>query len=213
MLQTIDLKYSYDNRHPLRFPNLALGKGEHWLMLGQSGSGKTTLLHLIGGLLSPESGEIRIGDTALEKLTGRALDRFRGRHIGIVFQKAHFIRSLNVEENLLLAQKLAGAKPDRNRIAGVLERLGLAHKLHSKPERLSMGEQQRAAIARVLVNQPILILADEPTSALDDHNAQEVANLLEELANNAGATLLIVTHDTRLKSRFPKQIELQPSRL
>ena len=208
MLQTIDLKYSYDNRHPLRFPDLALGKGEHWLMLGQSGSGKTTLLHLIGGLLSPESGQIRIGDTALEKLAGRDLDRFRGRHIGIVFQKTHFIRSLNVEENLLLAQKLAGAKPDRNRIAEVLERLGLGHKLRSKPDRLSMGEQQRAAIARVLVNQPILILADEPTSALDDHNALEVANLLEELANNAGATLLIVTHDTRLKSRFPKQIQL-----
>ena len=213
MLQTIDLKYSYDNRHPLRFPDLALEKGEHWLMLGQSGSGKTTLLHLIGGLLSPESGQIRIGDTALEKLTGRALDGFRGRHIGIVFQKTHFIRSLNVEENLLLAQKLAGAKPDRSRIAEVLERLGLGHKLRSKPDRLSMGEQQRAASARVLGNQPILILADKPTSALADHNALTVANLLEELANNAGATLLIVTHDTRLKSRFPKQIELQPSRL
>ncbi|MBK6946848.1 MAG: ABC transporter ATP-binding protein [Haliscomenobacter sp.] len=208
MLQTVDLKYSYDNRQTLRFPDLALEKGEHWLMLGQSGSGKTTLLHLIGGLLSPESGQIRIGDTALEKLKGRALDHFRGRHIGIIFQKAHFIRSLNVEENLLLAQKLAGAKPDRNRIAEVLERLGLGDKLRSKTDRLSMGEQQRVAIARVLVNQPILILADEPTSALDDHNALEVANLLEELANNAGATLLLVTHDTRLKSRFPKQIQL-----
>lgn len=209
MIQTIDLQYSYDGRYALRFPDMALGTGEHWLLLGQSGSGKTTLLHLIGGLLSPKSGSVRIGDTALEQLSSRALDHFRGRHIGIIFQKPHFLRALTVEENLLLAQTLAGEKPDKARIAALLQRLGLEHKLRVKPDQLSAGEQQRVAIARALVNKPMLILADEPTSALDDANAQEVANLLEEQAASVNASLLIVTHDTRMKSRFSKQIQLQ----
>lgn len=178
-------------------------------MLGQSGSGKTTLLHLIGGLLSPVRGSIKLGDTAMETLRGKALDHFRGRNIGIIFQKSHFIRSLSVEENLILAQNLAGNPTDKARIHTLIGRLGLAHKLHAKPDELSIGEQQRVAIARALTNQPMLILADEPTSALDDDNAREVADLLEEQATNAGATLLIVTHDNRLKTRFPKQIHLQ----
>jgi putative ABC transport system ATP-binding protein len=136
------------------------------------------------------------------------LARFRGQHIGIVFQKSHFIRSLTVSENLLLAQKLAHAPLDRTRVASLLERLQLGHKMHSKPSQLSIGEQQRAAIARALINQPNLILADEPTSALDDHNSAAVAMLLEEEAKAAGATLLVVTHDKRLKDRFPQQIQL-----
>ncbi len=211
MLYTSHLQYSYSGGRPLQFPDIRLGQGEHWLMLGQSGSGKTTLLHLIGGLLSPSAGHIQLGDVAMETLHGRALDRFRGQHIGIVFQKPHFIRALSVEENLILAQTLAGNAPDRSRIDALTERLGIAHKRHSRPAQLSAGEQQRAAIARALVNRPLLILADEPSSALDDHNAREVADLLEEQATAAQATLLIVTHDNRLKSRFPNQISLQPN--
>lgn len=208
MLATKQLQFSYTRNQVMNFPDFNLKKGEHWLLLGQSGSGKTTLLHLLGGLLSPTSGSISIGDTELGELRASALDQFRGKNIGIVFQKSHFVRALSVGENLMLAQQLAGLKPNRERMLELLERLNIADKLRLKPDRLSIGEQQRAAIARALINQPPIILADEPTSALDDHNASEVIDLLEEQANVLGSTLLVVTHDKRLKDRFPKQIAL-----
>lgn len=208
MLTTKQLQFSYTRNQVMDFPDFSLQKGEHWLLLGQSGSGKTTLLHLLGGLLSPTSGSIQIGNTELGQLRASALDQFRGKNIGIVFQKSHFVRALTIGENLALAQQLAGLKPNRERILELLERLNIGDKLRLKPDRLSIGEQQRAAIARALVNQAPIILADEPTSALDDHNATEVINLLEEQAKALGSTLLVVTHDKRLKDRFSNQIAL-----
>jgi len=208
MLATHSLEYSYDKKAKLSFPDIHCRKGEHWLLLGQSGSGKTTLLHLLGGLLSPQKGMVKVADTELNQLSSSAVDRFRGQKIGIIFQTAHFVRALTLEENLILAQQLAGLRPDRQRISELLERLGLGHKLHAKPDNLSAGEQQRASIARAIVNRPAIILADEPTSALDDANCDKVAHLLEEQASAVGATLLVVTHDARLKEKFPNQIEL-----
>jgi len=209
MLQIEQLRYNYQNETSLSFPDFTCKTGEHWLLLGQSGSGKTTLLHLLGGLLSPHSGTVTVGDTVLKTLSTAALDKFRGKNIGIIFQKNHFVRSLTVQENLLLAQQLAGMKPDKKRIADLLARLNIDHKLKSKTNALSQGEQQRVAIARALINQPRVILADEPTSALDDENCSEVVKLIEEQASLAGATLLVVTHDSRLKQRFEKQINIQ----
>ena len=136
------------------------------------------------------------------------MDSFRGKNIGIVFQTAHFIRSLTVEENLMVAQQLSGNKIDKSLIFNFLQKLNLSHKLKSKPNELSIGEAQRANIARALINAPSLILADEPTSALDDKNAEEVIKLLEQQAAEVNATLLIVTHDGRLKSYFNNQISL-----
>jgi putative ABC transport system ATP-binding protein len=208
MLATKQLQFSYTRNQVMNFPDFSLQKGEHWLLLGQSGSGKTTLLHLLGGLLSPTSGSIQVGNTELGQLRASALDQFRGKNIGIVFQKSHFVRALTIGENLALAQQLAGLKPNRERIVELLERLNIGDKFRLKPDRLSIGEQQRAAIARALVNQAPIILADEPTSALDDHNATEVIDLLEEQAKALGSTLLVVTHDKRLKDRFPNQIAL-----
>jgi ABC-type lipoprotein export system ATPase subunit len=208
MLQTSDLQFSYDSHTNLRFPDISCQKGESWLLLGQSGSGKTTLLHLLGGLLSPHSGKIIVADSDITQLSSRALDRYRGRNIGIIFQQSHFVGALNVEDNLALAQKLAGLRIDRARIARLLEQLGVGHKLKARPDRLSVGEQQRVAIARALVNRPSIILADEPTSALDDVNCEEVINLIAREARAVDATLLVVTHDNRLKERFPKQIVL-----
>jgi len=208
MLQTKALFYSYDGRNQLQFPDIDCKKGEHWLLLGQSGSGKTTLLHLLGGLLSPKGGVVNIDGTNIANLKGSALDRFRGQRVGIIFQKAHFVKSLTVEENLLLAQQLAGAPASKTRIRELLERLNVGHKHRSKPDRLSAGEQQRVAIARALVNQPAIILADEPTSALDDVDCDEVIHLLEEQAAAVSATLLVVTHDSRLKAAFRNQIHL-----
>ena len=208
MLNTKDLKFSYDGKRTLQFPDIQCEKGEKWLLLGQSGCGKTTLLHLLGGLLSPQSGEVKVSETALSNLSSGKLDQFRGQNIGIIFQKSHFVRSLSVKENLALTQQLAGLKISSNRISELLNRLNVGHKLNSKPDQLSQGEQQRVAIARALINQPAIILADEPTSALDDNNCEEVINLLEEEAAKAGATLLVVTHDGRLKERFKNQINL-----
>lgn len=208
MLTTEDLCFSYDGKNLLSFPDLRCSKGEYWLLLGDSGSGKTTLLHLLAGLLKPTSGVVNIDNTALSALPAKESDHFRGKHIGIVFQKSHFIQSLNVEENLLLAQRLAGVRPDKKTVWQLLQRLNIGHKMHEKTSRLSQGEQQRVAIARAIINRPSLILADEPTSALDDTNAEEVIRILEEQASTVNATLIVVTHDGRLKEKFSHRIQL-----
>ncbi len=213
MLQTKNLTYTYDGQQLLRFPDIQCGKGDKCLLLGQSGSGKTTLLHLLGGLRQTTGGEVLINEVRLDSMPAARLDRFRGQNIGIVFQKAHFVRSLNVRDNLLLAQRLAGKPTDTGRINELLERLNVGDKLKSRTDALSIGEQQRVAIARALINRPAVILADEPTSALDDVNCEEVIELLEQQASEENATLLIVTHDGRLKSRFSNQIILSDTKL
>ena len=209
MLQIKDLSYTYDQKRVFQFPDFICEKGEHTLLLGQSGAGKTTLLHLLGGLLPLQKGEIHINNTLLSGLKGSAADAFRGKNIGIIFQKSHFVKSISVEENLLLSQQLAGNKTDKQRIKTLLERLNVGQHLHQQPDRLSIGEQQRVAIARALVNRPTVILADEPTSALDDLNTEEVLTLLTQQAEAEGSTLLVVTHDNRLKERISKKIELK----
>ena len=208
MLLTTGLEFNYSGEKHWSFPDLNCEKGSKWLILGPSGCGKTTWLHLIGGLLMPQKGVVQIDGVALSRLSGTDLDRFRGQNIGIVFQQSHFVQSLTVLENVLLAQHLAGVTIDKKRIVAHLEALNMGHKLYAKPAQLSVGEAQRVAIVRALANRPKLILADEPTAALDDHHAQEVRLLLEQQAAEVGATLVIVTHDGRLKSHFPHQILL-----
>jgi len=208
MLATKGLKYSYDSETALDFPDIKCQRGESWLLLGQSGSGKTTLLHVLGGLRTPKSGKVFISETDLHALSAANMDHFRGKNIGIIFQDAHFLKALNVEENLALAQQLAGHPISKKRIKTLLERLNIGDKLKSKTTELSQGEQQRVAIARALINKPAVILADEPTSALDDVNCNEVVQLLETQAKEENAVLLIVTHDGRLKELFPNKIYL-----
>lgn len=208
MLRTRDLTYAYPGSPPLRFPDLDFARGESGLVLGESGCGKTTLLHLLGGLRRPASGRVEIDGQDLASMKGADRDRFRGRRVGIVFQTPHFARALTLAENLLLARRLAGETPDRSAVYEVLDRLGLAVKIDVKPGRLSEGERQRAALARAVINRPAVILADEPTSALDDRHTAAVADLLAERAGDIDASLVIVTHDARLKSRFPRSVGL-----
>jgi putative ABC transport system ATP-binding protein len=209
MLKSINLSFQYSGAPSISFPDFKAEQGDQWLILGPSGSGKTTLLHLLGGLLSPSTGNITLDDLHYSAFSPAKLDKFRGENIGIVFQKAHAVQSLSVMENLLLAQQLGGKLLDKKKIMDLLERLQIAHKANQKPNRLSAGEQQRVAIARAVINQPRLILADEPTSALDDKNSTEVQNLLKESADAVKAILLVVTHDNRLKATFPKQLLLK----
>lgn len=208
MLQTKNLSYSYDNSHWIDFPDILCEKDQRYLVLGQSGKGKTTFLHLCAGLLQSKKGSVVVNDTDISNLSGRALDRFRGDHIGIIFQQPHFMSALNVAENLMIAQKLAGKSIDKKAIAALLDKLNIGHKLDSRTSNLSQGEKQRVAIARALVNKPSVILADEPTSALDDTNCDEVVKLLEHTADEVNATLVIVTHDNRLMDHFSNQIRL-----
>jgi ABC-type lipoprotein export system ATPase subunit len=211
MLQTTQLTKTFANGTTLRFPDWKVGAGEQWLLLGESGSGKTTLLHMLGGLLKPAQGRVLVNATDLYALRARQLDQFRGRHIGIVFQQPHLIRSMTVEENLVLAQTLAGMGKDRGRVREVLHALDLDHKRSSYPQELSQGQAQRVGIARALVNRPRLLLADEPTSSLDNRNAGAVIRLLSELASSEGSTLVISTHDDRVKDAFFKDFMFELS--
>lgn len=208
MVKVNGLTYNYSSEVQLKFPDFSLSKGEQALILGQSGCGKTTLLHLLSGLLKPNSGVIDVENENILNMSGARLDKFRGANIGIVFQTPHFIEALTVKENLTLTQTLAGKSKNVAKIKSLLLDLGVESKLNSKLNTLSVGEKQRVSIARALVNSPALILADEPTSALDDENCNAVLKLVREQAKKHNSTLLIVTHDNRLKDHFDKRIEL-----
>mgnify|MGYP000906741588 CR=1 FL=1 len=208
MIQTNALAYTYPGGRVIRFPDLACRAGETLLITGPSGSGKTTLLHLLAGLIRPNEGSVQVAGTALGNLGTRKMDAFRGKHIGIIFQRSHFIDSLSVSDNLTLPLQLTGAPVDRSRLETVAGDLRIGHLLDKLPARLSQGEQQRASIARAVLQSPEVILADEPTASLDDHNCESVARLLSEQAARHNAALLIVTHDNRLTSLYPQHIQL-----
>ncbi|RYJ45514.1 ABC transporter ATP-binding protein [Flavobacterium beibuense] len=208
MITTKDIRFSYGKGTSFQFPDITASKGDSLLITGGSGKGKTTLLHLLGGLLRPQSGDVFIDDTSLSVLSDRKLDHFRGKNIGLVLQQSYFVASLNVLENVVLASWLATGRHATEKAKQLLEQLDLKDHMHKLPSQLSIGQQQRVSIARALINEPKLLLADEPTSSLDDENAYKVADMLSGLAKQFGTALVIVTHDQRLKDRFPNQITL-----
>lgn len=208
MLSTNSLSHSYSKGQSFDFPDINCEAGHTLLVLGSSGVGKTTLLHILAGILKPSIGEVIINGTSLFKQSANALDTFRGQNIGLVFQKPHFVQAVSAQENLMLAQRMAGKQADKNRVAGLLDSLNISGRASARTYQMSQGEQQRLSIARALVNDPKLILADEPTSALDDKNCEEVVALLRQQAESVNAALIIVTHDSRLKDLFPDHLEL-----
>ena len=200
--------HRYGEHVALEIDAWSVTQGEHWLVIGPSGSGKTTLLHLLAGVLRAQEGNVRVADQNMGQLSQAALDRFRGQHIGIVLQRLHLVASLTVAANLLLAQYCAGLQQDRRRVEEVLTDLGIADKANAYPRELSHGQAQRVAVGRAVLNRPRLLLADEPTSNLDDANCAQALELLVKQAQHCGATLLIATHDARLKARFDHQLSL-----
>jgi lipoprotein-releasing system ATP-binding protein len=208
MISTQQLTFAYSPAKRFTFPDITCADGEALLILGQSGTGKTTLLHLLALLLRPEAGQVRINDTNLTTLSPAQTAAFRAQHVGIVYQKPHFVSALSVLDNLLLANYLANKKQLKDRARELATQLGFAEHLAKKTAQMSQGEQQRVSIARAMMNQPALILADEPTSSLDDANADRVIGLLREQSEQIGASLVVVTHDQRLKDAFRNRVVL-----
>lgn len=205
MFKIRNLRHVYNDTDVLQIRDWYSEQGEHWLVLGPSGSGKTTLLHILAGILKPSHGEVLVAGQPLTKLKPRELDRFRARHVGIVLQQLHLVDSLTVQGNVLLAQFFSRLPRNPERVREVLVDLGLEDKAQAYPHELSFGQAQRVAVARAIVNRPTLLLADEPTSNLDDAHCMQTLDLLEAQANACRATLLIATHDQRIKSRFHRQ--------
>ena len=184
-------------------PAWRAGAGEAWLVSGPSGCGKSTVLHILAGLIVPTQGTVTVAGTDLRALSEGARDRWRGRTIGLVPQRLHLVGALNVRDNLRLAQSLPGLPPDDARIRALLEAVGVAELAHRFPRELSQGQAQRVAIARAVVNRPALLLADEPTANLDDAHAAQALELLRAQAVEAGATLVVASHDNRVKPLLP----------
>jgi lipoprotein-releasing system ATP-binding protein len=208
MIASKDLSFSYSPQKKFNFPDFHCAEAEAMLILGQSGRGKTTLLHLLALLLRPETGEIQINNQPVQRLPASRAAAVRARQIGIIYQRPHFVSALSVLDNILLANYLADQKQNPEKATYLAGQLGFAEHLHKKTHELSQGEQQRVSIARALMNNPGVILADEPTSSLDDLNCQRVVDLLKAQSAQIGASLVVVTHDQRLKEAFSNQLFL-----
>jgi putative ABC transport system ATP-binding protein len=198
---------------------LFLADGEQAALIGTSGSGKTTLLHLIAGILSPDSGQVIFGhdpvhpnnsDGAVDivSLTEAQRDEFRGRYVGYIFQTHHLLPGFTALENVLLGMSFTGRGHDRAWAQKLLAEVGLADRLHYRPAKLSVGQQQRVTVARALANRPRLVLADEPTGALDAGNAQQVLDLIRKLCSEVGSSLLLVSHDLDIAKQLPRVLTL-----
>lgn len=197
LLELEALTYAYRGTAALRFADLRVGAGAIVRLRGPSGSGKSTLLALLAGLLTPTSGRVRVGGVDLGSLSSRQRDAWRGAHVGFVPQRLHLSASLDVQRNLELPYVSADIAVDRQRIALMLERLGLQGLEHRRPHELSVGQAQRVAIARAVLRSPRLLLADEPTAHLDDTAAAVVLALLRQVAAESHAGLVVATHDAR----------------
>lgn len=192
--------------------DLTIHAGERVAIVGSSGSGKSTLLHLLGGLDTPTTGEVWLGNHCLTQLNETERGKLRNQHLGFIYQFHHLLPEFSATENVampLLMRAEVSISEATCRANELLDRVGLSHRIHHRPSELSGGERQRVAIARALVTHPALILADEPTGNLDDDNARAVFELLSELQATSGTALLMVTHDKSLAARADRQLEMR----
>jgi ABC-type lipoprotein export system ATPase subunit len=193
----------------LDVPGFVLSAGEQAALEGSSGSGKSTLLHVISGIMRPDSGRVEVAGTDITRLPEGRRDRLRADALGLVFQQFNLLPGFTALENVLVAMSFASGRPDRARAAGLREAVGLGHRLHHKPAELSIGQQQRVAVARALANRPRAVLADEPTASIDTAHKQQVVDLLKDTCREQGVALLVVTHDPDVARQFPRRLALE----
>ena len=214
MLQLRNVKKSYAEPDGgtlpiLDIPKFEVANGEQMILVGRSGCGKTTLLHTIAGITRADSGEILIDGIDITKLSEAGVDKVRAAKIGYVFQTFNLLPGFTALENVLLGMTFARGRKDAARAWHLLERVGLAHRATHKPTALSVGEQQRVAVARALANKPSLLLADEPTANIDPRNQQKIVDLIRETSREEGVSLVMVTHSLEVASQFERVDRLE----
>lgn len=213
MLAIQDLRKSFVEPDGGKLPILDVrlfdvAAGEQVVLMGRSGSGKTTLLHTIAGISRPDSGSVRIDGTEITRLPEAGLDRFRADKIGYVFQTFNLLAGFSALENVLLGMSFSSGRADDSRARHLLERVGLGKRLTHKPTMLSVGEQQRVAVARALANRPRLLLADEPTANVDTGHQQQIVDLIRSTCREENVALLLVTHTPEVASQFERVVQL-----
>ena len=217
LMQQVHKRYSIDGIevHALRGVDLSIDPGEFVAIMGPSGSGKSTLMNVIGCLDLPDSGIYRLNDADVTALGGDALARVRNRTVGFVFQSFNLLARTSALENVEMPLIYAGVekRQRRQRARALLEKFGLADRLHHLPSQLSCGQQQRVAIARALVNRPAILLADEPTGNLDTASGEEVMDILEDLNRNEGTTVIAITHEHEVAARAQRMLTLRDGNL
>ena len=189
----------------LDIPRFAVAAGEQMVLIGRSGGGKTTLLHIIAGISRPDSGSVIIdGIDIARKKEESAVDRIRADKLGYVFQTFNLLSAFTALENVMLGMTFASGRQDPARARRLLERVGLSHRSSHKPKAMSVGEQQRVAVARALVNRPRILLADEPTANIDPRNQQSIIDLIRETCLEEKIALVMVTHSVEIAGQFPR---------
>ena len=208
-LRLKDVRKTYVEQDGTRLPILGITEftlqtGEQVALVGESGGGKTTLLNVISGITVPDAGQVVIGNTDVTRLSEPARDRFRALKIGFIFQTFNLLPAFTALENVLLGMSFSGQKSDTKRAKDLLDRVGLSHRLQHRPATLSVGEQQRVAVARSLVNRPALLLADEPTASIDAQHQTNVLELIREACREHNCALLLVTHSPEVAGQFQR---------
>lgn len=214
MLQLRNVQKSYTepdgSRLPiLDIPQFDVGNGEQMALVGKSGCGKTTLLHTIAGITRADAGEINIDGIDIAKLSEAGVDKVRADRIGYVFQTFNLLPGFSAFENVLLGMTFARGRKDPQRARQLLDRVGLSHRTTHKPTALSVGEQQRVAVARALANKPSLLLADEPTANIDSRNQQKIVDLIRDTCREERVSLIIVTHSLEVAGQFQRVDRLE----
>ena len=209
MLKLTDVKKSFTQPDGSEFlildvPEFHVAPGEQVVLVGRSGCGKTTLLHVIAGISRVDSGKVRIDDWEITLLSEAECDRFRAQRIGYVFQTFNLLPGFSALENVLLAMRFAGGRPDKARARKLLDRVGLSHRTSHRPAMMSVGEQQRVAVARALANRPKILLADEPTANVDSGNQQQVLDLIRDTCAEEDVALVLVTHTPEVAEQFER---------